>query len=59
MLHKDVFEELMSEEELKERGMNRSMTHVDFMVGSEDLEITGITHDGREIPVFRSGNFAF
>ena len=49
----------MSEEELKERGMNRSMTHVDFMVGSEDLEITGIMHDGREIPVFRNGNFAF
>jgi len=35
------------------------MTHVDFMVGSEDLEITGITHDGREIPVFVNGNFAF
>ncbi len=49
----------MNEEELKERGMNRSMTHVDFMVGSEDLEITGIMHDGREIPVFRNGNFAF
>ena len=49
----------MSEEELKARGRNTSMTHVDFMIGSSDLEITGITHDGREIPVFRSGNFAF
>jgi aminopeptidase len=29
------------------------------MVGSEDLEITGITHDGEEIPVFVNGNFAF
>ena len=49
----------MTEEDFKEKGMNRSMTHVDFMVGSEDLEITGVTHDGREIPVFRNGNFAF
>ena len=49
----------MSEEELKARGMNTSMTHVDFMIGSSDLEITGITHDGREIAVFRDGNFVF
>lgn len=51
--------ENMSEEELKERGMNSSMTHVDFMIGSADLEITGITHDGEEVAVFRNGNFAF
>ncbi len=49
----------MSEEELKERGVNSSMTHVDFMIGSSDLEITGITHDGEEIAVFRNGNFVF
>ena len=49
----------MSEDELKARGMNTSMIHVDFMIGSPDLEITGITHDGREIPVFRNGNFVF
>lgn len=49
----------MSKEELEERGVNFSMTHVDFMVGSADLEITGITHDGEEIAVFRNGNFAF
>ena len=49
----------MSEEELKERGANFSMTHVDFMVGSSDMTITGITHDGEEVPVFVNGNFAF
>ena len=49
----------MTEEELREKGVNSSMTHVDFMVGSADLEITGITHEGEEIPVFRNGNFAF
>ena len=51
--------EEMTEEELRERGVNTSMTHVDFMIGSADLEITGITHDGREVAVFRNGNFAF
>lgn len=51
--------ENMTEEELKERGLNRSMMHEDFMVGSPDLEITGITHDGKEILVFKNGNFAF
>ena len=48
----------MDKEELKARGLNDSVTHVDFMVGTADLSITGTTHDGRELPVFRSGNFA-
>lgn len=51
--------ENMTKDELKALGVNTSMTHVDFMVGSEDLEIIGITHDGREVPVFVNGNFAF
>ena len=50
--------EQMSREELAERGMNESMTHVDFMVGTADLQITGVTCDGREVPVFVDGNFA-
>ena len=44
--------------ELKARGLNDSITHVDFMVGTPDLRIVGTTHDGREIPVFENGNFA-
>ena len=51
--------ENMTEDELKAKGVNFSMTHVDFMIGSADLEITGITRDGEEIPVFIDGNFAF
>lgn len=39
-------------------GINQSINHVDFMVGTADLEITGTTHDGREITIFRNGNFA-
>ncbi len=49
----------MDEEAQKAAGLNRSMTHVDFMVGTRDLSIVGTTHDGREIPVFVDGNFAF
>jgi len=49
----------LSEEEKTARGANDSITHVDFMVGTEDLSVTGITQDGREVPVFVAGDFAF
>ncbi|MBP3436495.1 MAG: aminopeptidase [Clostridia bacterium] len=48
----------MSEEELKERGLNSSSQHVDFMVGTADLSIVGITHEGEEVVVFKDGDFA-
>ncbi|MBQ8351519.1 MAG: aminopeptidase [Clostridia bacterium] len=51
--------ENMSREELGAHGLNYSITHVDFMIGTPDLSITGITADGKEIPVFVDGNFAF
>ena len=48
----------MSKDELKSRGLNDSITHVDFMVGTPDLSIVGTTPDGGEIPIFIDGNFA-
>ena len=48
----------MSKDELKARGLNDSITHVDFMIGTPDLSITGKTRDGREVPIFINGNFA-
>ena len=48
----------MTKEELKARGLNDSITHVDFMVGTPDLSIVGTTHDGKEVPIFTEGNFA-
>ncbi|MEY8388120.1 aminopeptidase [Oscillospiraceae bacterium 38-13] len=48
----------MTKDELKARGLNDSITHVDFMVGTPDLSITGVAGDGREIPIFINGNFA-
>ena len=48
----------MTQEQLSERGLNTSVTHVDFMIGSAQMDINGITEDGREEPVFRNGNWA-
>lgn len=50
--------EQMSEAERLKRGLNASMTHVDFMIGTPDLSIVGIRQDGSEVPVFVDGNFA-
>lgn len=49
----------MSKEELIENGANQSITHVDFMIGSADLDIDGETADGQLEAVFRNGNWAF
>ena len=38
--------------------LNNCDSHVDFMVGTKDLNITGITKDGNEIPIFINGNFS-
>lgn len=48
----------MDKEALIKAGANDSLTHVDFMVGTEDLEIMGIKEDGSEVLVFKNGNFA-
>ncbi|MBE6939536.1 MAG: aminopeptidase [Ruminococcaceae bacterium] len=48
----------MDKEQLKAHGLNDSITHVDFMIGTKDLSIVGTTWDGREIPIFTDGNFA-
>lgn len=52
-------DENLSEEDMAARGANDSLTHTDFMVGTEDLSIVGVTADGKEIPVFVNGDFAF
>lgn len=48
-----------NKEELAELGVNDSLLHVDFMIGTEDLVITGVTADDHEIAVFTKGNFSF
>lgn len=49
----------MSQEELSKHGLNESITHVDFMIGSDKMDIDGILEDGTKEPIFRNGNWAF
>lgn len=48
----------MTPEELDKHGVNRSLTHVDFMIGSAQLDIDAETADGTVEPLFRHGNWA-
>ena len=48
----------MTKDELDQHGINDSLTHVDFMIGSEALDIDGIKEDGTSEPVFRQGIWA-
>lgn len=45
-------------EETRALGVNESMIHEDFMIGTPDLCITGITEEGREVPIFVNGDWA-
>ncbi len=47
----------MSRDELAALGVNQAETHVDFMVGTPTMDVTGITADGRRIPIMRAGRF--
>ena len=46
-------------DECRAKGINDSMVHVDFMIGSADLDIGAHTRDGKTVPIFRKGNWAF
>ena len=46
-------------EECRKMGVNDSMIHEDFMIGSADLDIDAVTRDGKTVPIFRKGNWAF
>ena len=48
----------MTEEEFAMAGGNKSLTHVDFMIGSDQLDIDGVKADGSRVPVFRKGEWA-
>ena len=47
----------LSVKELKARGANDSVEHVDFMIGTPDLKVTGIKKDGTKVPVFKDGEW--
>ena len=47
----------LTAEQLAERGMNQSIQHVDFMIGTKDIDIDGIGYDGKVVPLFRDGEW--
>ncbi len=46
-------------EQCRELGINDSMIHVDFMIGCETMNIDAHCKDGKVVPIFRNGNWAF
>ncbi|GEP08326.1 aminopeptidase [Methylobacterium gnaphalii] len=47
----------LSEEDLASRGANRSLIHIDWMIGSAEIDVDGIASDGQAIPVMRKGEW--
>jgi aminopeptidase len=47
----------LSAEERHERGVNHSSIHTDFMIGSNELEIDGVTEEGEAVPILRNGDW--
>lgn len=51
--------ENMAEEEAHAKGINDSIVHEDFMIGTSDMSIVGICSDGRRVQLFKDGEWAF
>lgn len=51
--------ENMTFEQCREKGINDSIIHEDFMIGSRDLDIVGIDKNGNEVQIFKNGTWAF
>jgi aminopeptidase len=49
----------MTKEQIEAAGINSSMIHVDFMIGSKDMSIVGVTQQGKRVQIFKDGNWAF
>jgi len=51
--------ESMSEKELSAAGANSSSAHTDFMIGAPNVDVTGMTREGKEVEIISSGRFSF
>ncbi len=50
--------EKLTKEQIKEQGGNSSAIHIDWMIGSDDMDIDGIKQNGERVPIFRKGEWA-
>ena len=55
---KELLDANLTAEEAKEKGINDSMIHVDFMIGTEDLDIVGVDAKGNKHQIFKDGEWA-
>ena len=51
--------EKYTDEEARAKGINDSITHVDFMIGTKDMSITALCRDGKTVSIFKDGEWAF
>jgi aminopeptidase len=49
--------ESMTADEREAVGINSSQTHVDFMIGTPTMDVTGIMADGVRVPIMQQGHF--
>lgn len=49
----------LTDEEREKHGINTSVTHEDFMIGSAEMDIDGVLETGETVAIFRKGNWAF
>jgi aminopeptidase len=47
----------LSDEQLRDAGINQSATHIDFMVGGADVTVTGLHADGTQVPILDGGEW--
>jgi aminopeptidase len=47
----------LSKEEISKRGGNSSMIHIDWMIGSNEIDVDGIDQSGNSVPIFRQGEW--
>ena len=47
----------MSGDELVRRGANQSLIHIDWMIGSAEINVDGVSEDGGTVPVMRAGEW--
>ncbi len=48
----------LTPEQIAAQGGNKSLIHIDWMIGSGEIDIDGVHADGRRVPVFRKGEWA-
>ena len=49
---------VLSKDDIISRGGNSSMIHIDWMIGSNEIDIDGINQDGNRVPIFRKGEWS-